>query len=208
MRLDTPDGTLSARAAVVAVPPSQLTQGSLGFAPLLPVEVLDAHHHLPLGLVNSVALRFRKDVLPTEAAESLRLVRSDARGLSYATRIGGGNVIAGTAGGGLAHELEAAGEAATLDYALTELVQILGGDARRQFDRGAASAWSADPYSRGSRSYCLAGRYGAREILARPVGGRIVFAGEHTEQAAYGSLHGAWASGVRAARQVVALLAA
>ena len=208
VRLDTPDGTLSARAVVVAVPPSQLTQGSLGFAPLLPVEVQDAHHHLPLGLVNNVALRFRKNVLPTEAAESLRLVRSDARGLCYATRIGGGNVIAGTAGGGLAHELEAAGEAAALDHALTELVQILGGDARRQFDRGAASAWSAGPYSRGSRSYCLAGRYGAREILTRPVGGRIVFAGEHTEQVAYGSLHGAWASGVRAAQQVAALLAA
>jgi monoamine oxidase len=31
------------------------------------------------------------------------------------------------------------------------------------------------------------------------VGGRIVFAGEHTEQAAYGTLHGAYLSGVRAA---------
>lgn len=205
--LDTPGGTLTARATIIAVPPSQVAQGSLGFAPLLPIEVLEAHHHLPLGLVNRVAVRFKKDVLPTDAAEVLRLKRNDPRGLSYATRVGGGNVFSATAGGTLAHELEAAGEAAAVDYALAELVQILGGDARRQFDRGSATAWAADPFSRGSRSYCLPRHFGVRELLTRPLGGRIVFAGEHTEQSAYGTLHGAYLSGVRAAQQAVALLA-
>jgi len=205
--LDTPVGTLAARATIIAVPPSQVAQGSLGFAPLLPIEVLEAHHHLPLGLINNAALRFKKDVLPTDAAEVLRLRRNDARGLSYATRVGGSNVFSATAGGTLAHELEAAGEAAAVDYALAELVQILGGDARRQFDRGSATAWAADPFSRGSRSYCLPRHFGVRELLTRPLGGRIVFAGEHTEQSAYGTLHGAYLSGVRAARQVIALLA-
>lgn len=205
--LDTPAGMLAARVAIVAVPPSQVAQGSLGFAPLLPTEVLEAHHQLPLGLINSVALRFKKNVLAATAAEVLRLKRDDLRGLSYATRTGGGNAFSATAGGALAHELEAAGEVAAVDYALGELVRILGGDARRQFDRGSATAWAADPFSRGSRSYCLPGHFGARELLARSLGGRIVFAGEHTEQAAYGTLHGAYLSGVRAARQAAALLA-
>lgn len=204
--LDTPVGTLAARAAIIAVPPSQVAQGSLGFAPLLPTEVLEAHHHLPLGLINRVALRFRKDVLPTDAAEVLRLKRNDLHGLSHATRVGGGNVFSATVGGTLAHELEAAGEVAAVDYALAELMRILGNDARRQFDRGSATAWAADPFSRGSRSYCLPGHFGARELLTRPLGGRIVFAGEHTEQSAYGTLHGAYFSGVRAARQVATLL--
>ncbi len=206
--LDTPAGTLAARVVIVAVPPTQVVQGSLGFAPFLPAEVLEAHHHLPLGLVNHVALRFKKNVLPSEAAEVLRLRRNDLRGLSYATRVGGGNVFSASAGGPLAHELEAAGEVAAVEHALDELVQVLGGDARRQFDRGAATAWAAAAYSRGSRSTCLPGRFGARELLARPVGRRIVFAGEHTEQAAHGTLHGATASGMRAAQQAVALLAA
>jgi len=39
------------------------------------------------------------------------------------------------------------------------------------------------------------------------VGGRIVFAGEHTEQTAYGTLHGAHMSGLRAAREARRLLA-
>ncbi|MGQ0383881.1 MAG: FAD-dependent oxidoreductase [Gammaproteobacteria bacterium] len=44
-------------------------------------------------------------------------------------------------------------------------------------------------------------------MLTRPVGGRIVFAGEHTEQSAYGTLHGAHLSGLRAAREARRLLA-
>ena len=43
-------------------------------------------------------------------------------------------------------------------------------------------------------------------ILTRPVGDRIVFAGEHTEQSAYGTLHGAHLSGIRAAAEARRLL--
>ena len=108
--------------------------------------------------------------------------------------------------GPLAHELEAAGEQAAIDYALEELAGMLGSELRKQFDTGAATAWSSDPFSRGAYSHCVPGRFGAREILTRPLAGRIVFAGEHTEQSAYGTLHGAHLSGLRAARQALDLL--
>ncbi|MCU0977037.1 MAG: FAD-dependent oxidoreductase [Steroidobacteraceae bacterium] len=205
VELQTPAGTLSARACVVAVPSSVIAQAALVFAPALPVEVLQAHHDLPLGLMNKVALRFRRNVFPGEATEVLRARRSDGRGMSYITRLWGSNVCVGHAAGAFAHELEAAGEAAMIDHALGELADMLGGDLRRQFDKGAATAWSADPWSRGAYSHCLPGRFGARAILTRPVG-PLVFAGEHTEQSAYGTLHGAHLSGKRAARQVVELL--
>jgi monoamine oxidase len=204
--LDTPSGSLSARAAVVAVPVSMVTQGSLVFSPYLPADVLEAHHQLPLGLMNKVALRFKRNIFPGEASEGLRLQRSGVRGMSYLTRLWDSNVAIGMSAGALAHEMEAAGEAASVEYGLDELAQMLGNDIRRQFDRGAATAWAADPFSRGSYSHCLPGCYGARERLTRPVGGRIVFAGEHTEQSAYGTLHGAHLSGLRAARQVLELL--
>ena len=203
--LDTPDGALTARACVVAVPASVVAQGALVFAPGLPQEALQAHHDLPLGLMNKVALRFRRNVFPGEASEVLRLRRGDQRGLSYITRLWDSNVCVGMAAGALAHQLEAAGEAAMIEHALDELVRMLGGDLRRQFDRGAATAWGTDPWSRGAYSHCLPGRFGARALLTRPVG-PLVFAGEHTEQSAYGTLHGAQLSGQRAARQVATLL--
>ncbi len=204
--LDTPAGRLAARAVVVAVPSSVIADGALVFAPYLPAEVLDAHHSLPLGLMNKVALRFKRNVFAAETTEGIRLRRDDQRGLSYLTRLWGGNVAVGAAAGALAQQLEAAGEAATIDYALGELSTMLGSEVRKQFDKGATTAWAADPWSRGAYSHCLPGRFGARTLLTRPVAERIVFAGEHTEQSAYGTLHGAHLSGLRAARQAAALL--
>jgi monoamine oxidase len=132
--------------------------------------------------------------------------RDDGRGLNYLTRHFGTNVCIAFAPGRLARELEAAGQAAGIEHALDELVAMLGGEVRKQFDRGAATAWASDPYARGAYSHCLPGRYGARAVLTRPVGGRIVFAGEHVEQSAYGTLHGAHLSGSRAAAEARRLL--
>ena len=204
--LDTPAGTLAARAVIVAVPSSIVAQGSLVFSPYLPAGILQAHNDLPLGLMNKVALRFKKNVFPGELSEGLRQKGSGARGMGYITRLWDSNVAVGAAAGALAYELEAAGEAAAIDFGLGELAQMLGSDVKRLFDRGAATAWAADPFSRGAYSHCLPGRYGARELLSRPVGERILFAGEHTEQSAYGTLHGAHLSGLRAARQALELL--
>ncbi len=203
---ETDAGLVSARVAVVALPSSIISEGSVIFSPHLPVEVLQAHHDLPLGILDKIALRFRKNVFPSETTEFLKMKRDDGRGLAYLTRHWDSNVCIAFAPGRLARELEAAGEAAAIEHALGGLTAMLGGDVRKQFDRGAATAWAADPFARGSYSHCVPGRYGARAVLTRAVGGRIVFAGEHTEQSAYGTLHGAHLSGIRAAAEARRLL--
>ena len=204
---ETAAGSFNARVAVVALPSAVIADGAVIFTPHLPVEVLQAHHDLPLGVMNKVALRFKRNVFPSERPEFWELRNGDGRGMHFMTRLFDNNVSVGFSAGRFAQELEAAGEAAMIEQALTELTAMLGGDLRRHFDRGLATAWLFDPFARGSCSHCLPGRFGAREILTRPVGGRIVFAGEHTEQTAYGTLHGAHMSGLRAARDVRRLLA-
>ena len=82
------------------------------------------------------------------------------------------------------------------------VVAMLGGELRKQFDEGAATAWAADPYARGAISYCVPGRSGARALLAQPVGGRLVFAGEHTSQRWQGYMNGAVESGLRAVEEL------
>jgi len=204
--VQTPAGLATARVAVVALPSTAIAEGSVIFTPHLPAEVLQAHHDLPLGLLEKVALRFKRNVFPSESTEFLRLRRDDGRGLGYMTRYGGENVCVAFAPGRIARDLEARGEAAAIEHALVEFAQMLGSDVRKYFDEGAATAWASDPYARGAYSYCVPGRHGARARLARPVGGRIVFAGEHTDPAAYGTLHGAWRSGQRAAGETLRLL--
>jgi monoamine oxidase len=196
---ETEAGLVTARVAVVALPSAVVAEGAVVFTPHLPAEVLQAHHDLPLGVLDKVALRFKKNVFPSEGSEFLQVKRDDGRGLKYLTRHWDSNVCIAFAAGRLARELEGEGEVAAIGHAVDELTSMLGGDVRKQFDKGVATAWAADPYARGAYSHCVPGRYGARGILARPVGDRIVFAGEHTEQAAYGTLHGAHLSGIRAA---------
>lgn len=65
--------------------------------------------------------------------------------------------------------------------------------------------WQADPFSRGAYSYIPVGQLCARNTLAEPIRGTLYFAGEATDCGGQGgTVHGAIASGRRAARQALA----
>lgn len=63
--------------------------------------------------------------------------------------------------------------------------------------------WQADPYARGGYSYVRVGGQGARKALARPLAKTLFFAGEATAVEDSGTVGGALASGIRAARQIL-----
>jgi monoamine oxidase len=61
--------------------------------------------------------------------------------------------------------------------------------------------WASDPWSCGAYSYVRAGGLAAAEKLAEPIKDTLCFAGEHTDTTAnWGTVHGAIASGLRAAK--------
>jgi monoamine oxidase len=64
--------------------------------------------------------------------------------------------------------------------------------------------WQADPFARGGYSYVKVGGTGAREKLAEPLEDTLYFAGEATDTEASGTVGGALASGLRAAREILA----
>jgi monoamine oxidase len=64
--------------------------------------------------------------------------------------------------------------------------------------------WQSDPFSRGAYSYGKVGSDGAQEELARPIADTLFFAGEATDITGNnGTVHGAIASGYRAATQIL-----
>jgi monoamine oxidase len=68
--------------------------------------------------------------------------------------------------------------------------------------------WQADPYSRGAYSYAPAGAVDASKIIAEPALNTLFFAGEHTDTTGHwGTVHGALASGLRAAAQILSAAA-
>jgi monoamine oxidase len=67
--------------------------------------------------------------------------------------------------------------------------------------------WSADPFARGAYSYALVGGAEAGRAFAEPVADTLFFAGEHTAEGGHtATVHGALASGQRAAERVRAAL--
>lgn len=66
------------------------------------------------------------------------------------------------------------------------------------------TSWSTDPWAQGSHSYLPVGATPAhRAVLCESVGDRLWFAGEATDGDDPATVHGALASGRRAARQVI-----
>ncbi len=67
--------------------------------------------------------------------------------------------------------------------------------------------WSNDPLANGSYSYVpIGGSPTDMRQLGEPGSGSLFFAGEHTVHGSFGTVHGAFESGRRAAAEIVAAL--
>ncbi|HKE93794.1 MAG TPA: FAD-dependent oxidoreductase, partial [Povalibacter sp.] len=64
-----------------------------------------------------------------------------------------------------------------------------------------------DPWSLGSYSAALPGKARLREQLSQPLQNRVFFAGEACSVDAFGTIHGAWNSGVEAADKALTAVA-
>jgi len=201
LRLDTARGTVTARAAVVAVPTPILADGRLVFDPGLS-DVEAAAAGLPLRLADKVVLGLdAPGDLPAEGHLFGRTDRTETG--SYHLRPFGRPYVEAFLGGRCAAALEAEGPGAMTAFAVEELAALMGSDVRRRLTPLAETAWQAEPFSRGAYSHALPGCADARARLARPVEGRIFFAGEAVSPHAYSTAHGAWETGERAAREAL-----
>jgi monoamine oxidase len=212
--------TVRARAVVVTVPIGVLhaapnLRGGIAFRPE-PVSVRNALSRIGMGSVTKVVFAFEE--LPWSRIARAR--RGGARPDVGFVRTPGGEFGVWWASGSrtrLAVAWSGGPPAAALDRrrsseivatALQDLARGLG-ESRSRLEKGVRGAWlhhwQHDPYSRGAYSYPLVGGLHAGHALARPVEGTLFFAGEATSRA-WGTVEGALASGLRAARQVEAAL--
>src|ERR1019366_5995206 len=76
---------------------------------------------------------------------------------SYHLRPFGRPLIEGFFGWRLAHELQAAGPRALLDFAVAELVELFGSAIRARLPPLVEPGWGRYPFARGSYSYALPG---------------------------------------------------
>jgi monoamine oxidase len=202
LRVETADGTITADAAIITLPSVLLAEETLAFTPVLHQKTAAAAG-LPLGLDDKLFLslsdadEFEKD--------SRVFGRTDRTGTAtYHFRPFGRPQIEAYFGGPLAVELEAAGVPAFVDFAIAELVGLLGSDFARRVKPLHLHPWGIDPFSRGSYSCALPGKADCRGALAAPVDDRLFFAGEACSTNDFSTAHGAYLTGVVAADQAIA----
>ncbi|CAN0397303.1 unnamed protein product, partial [Phaeothamnion confervicola] len=121
-------------------------------------------------------------------------------------------LVVGFAASDKADRLSAMGAAPAMAAALGQLDEMFATEISRIpatacFLRGRVQDWGDEPFVRGGYSYPRPGfRAAAPAALAAPVGGRLFFAGEHTNAHAGMSVHAAYDTGTRAAEEVLAAI--
>ena len=92
------------------------------------------------------------------------------------------------------------------NYALSKLQSIFGTKIRERVINSITTSWSNNEFTLGSYSYAKPGGHQFRKLLSEPIDNKIFFAGEATSRMHYGTCHGAFFSGVRAANEIVTII--
>jgi monoamine oxidase len=118
--------------------------------------------------------------------------------------------MTGWGGGPAAARLARRSKCGVFEKALSSLARVLAvakADLRRAVVAWETHNWARDPFSRGAYSFIVAGHEDAAEKIREPMQKTLFFAGEATADGEeVGTVHGALASGLRAAEEAVAAL--
>jgi monoamine oxidase len=204
--------------ALITVPLAVLQSKSMKFTPSLPEQKRQALSKLAMGKVIRVTLCFRERFW-----DHLRVNKKSLSKLSFLfaddklfptwwTQMPSKTpVIVGWAPFHAADELTGHSLDAITDKATRALSNLLHIDHRELQNLLSASYshdWEADRFSRGAYSYVKVGGDRAQQNLGKPIANTLFFAGEATDITGYnGTVHGAMASGQRAAKEILRAIA-
>ena len=200
---------LTAPRVVVTVPLGVLKAGAIHFSPRLP-DKEDALRRLEMGAAARVSLQFEHDAWSGRDAfseDGFLFTGEPPFPAWWISHPAPRPVVTAWAGGRRALALSTLTEAERVGSAIEVLRIALGVDASRlrgELRGGFCHDWQSDPFARGAYSYAGVGGRHAGNDLAAPVDATLFFAGEATQSdGRNATVHGAIASGQRAAKQVL-----
>jgi monoamine oxidase len=178
-----------------------------------PTEVLAAARALRLGQVMRVVFRFGYswwEKHPDLADAGFWLSREPHFPTWWTTLPIRAPLLTGWSAGPHADKLLGLSKSEIVKRAMKDLSSLTGHDLRAinaSLQAAHFHNWHDDPFAGGAYSYVPAGALHRREVLAQPVENTLFFAGEATEVNGHSAtVHGAVATGYRAARQVLKTL--
>lgn len=201
----TDKGAFTAGQVVVTLPLGVLQSGSVAFAAGLPGAKAEAVRRLGVGVLNKCYLRFPEAFWAD--TDWLGYVPGRDRFGQWAQWINldrptGRPVLLGFNAAAFGRTIEGWTDAQIVEGAMSTLRVIYGRDCPEPSGHQ-ITRWASDDFARGSYSFAAVGSTPAmRDDLAAAIDGRVYFAGEATDPTAPGTVHGAYASGIRAAREI------
>ena len=206
IRVETPKGTVHGRVVLVTVSTGVLASGKIRFSPELPDWKREAIHHLPMGTENKMGIHFDKDVFGPDGRGHYSTWNDDGTTAKVDVSVMGLNTAHVFVGARRGICLEREGRQACHEFAVDRVADIFGNDVRKHVTRSIVTAWSTEPWTLGSWACAEPGHAHQRVNLAQTVDRRLFFAGEATVVGAQGTCHGAYESGIRAAREIAETL--
>lgn len=206
--VETDQGTITAKAVIVATPARMLEKGRLVIEGM-PQEMTAAFAHVPMGYYEKIAIAFDKKVFDgfdMPYADIFDPVAPTTQPIGIELHPFGRPLAVTHIAGSFAREMADAGEAAMVDFMLAELVKAFGSDLRKRVRKAATTHWSSDVFINGAYSCAKPGHADARKAFALPIRERIFLAGEHVHTHFQATAHGAFETGIWAAEKAIATL--
>jgi polyamine oxidase len=192
---------------VVTVPLGVLKRGAPRFSPPLPAERLAAIERLGFGRFEKVALRFSEPFWRAAGFPHLMLFPADpdaaARWMLGEDGFGGDPTLVALFFHSAAGQMLEGTHEEAVDRVLELVAEAIGAPCPAPI-ASAVSSWGTDPYSGGAYTHIPVGADPADlDLLGEPIGGRLLFAGEHTQSARVTYADGAMTSGIREAKRLL-----
>jgi monoamine oxidase len=214
--VETTRGAFRARRLILTLPLGVLkAPEAVRFEPEIPKK-RRAAERLEMGSVIRVALRFREQfwasgLRAAKTQDMTRLTFLYSHDESFPTWWSlypvHAPLLVGWAAAKRGERLSGMPDEAIVGEALAALSRVTGeseSDLNGLLETGHVHNWQTDPFARGAYSYVPAGAMDVPKLLAAPVEDTLFFAGEATNTEGYeGTVHGAIATGERAARQAI-----
>ena len=206
----TSRGEILAKKVLITVSTGVINSGNITFVPDLPSSISEAFFNLPCGVLNKIGLSFLDNTF-SESDAGWHVTFSDSNKSetfigSFDINLDHGQQAIAFIGGSEAEYLEKKGEAALAAYALECVEQAFGSNIKKKINGYICSAWAGDSLTFGSYSYARPLQSKSREALDQIVAGKIYFAGEANSVNHFGTVHGAYFSGIESAKKILGAL--
>lgn len=205
VRVRTAHDEFFADRVVITLPLGVLQRDDVRFIPELPEKKRNAISKLGMGVLNKCYLRFERAFWPENMdwLEYVPVKHGEWTEWVSFQRAVHKPILLGFNAADQGSEIEEWSDEQIVTSAMKTLHTIFGTDIPEPID-WQITRWASDPFARGSYSYhALGSTPRMRDELASSLRKRLFFAGEATNRDYFGTAHGAYLSGLRAARDVL-----